>query len=407
MRSWWVVTAAAVATTALGAWFALVVPLGLPYDEPAHWGTVLAYASGHRLPVLGDPGVPYEAQMGPVYYTLAALLLSALGGTDQPHAPTILRLLGVCLLPVLVVLTYRIGRLMSASRPVAASAGAVIGTTPLLLMVGGSIQNDYLCFVLIAAALLVGMRLLAKADTSWIAHLGLGVLVGVGILTKVVALALLPALALAYLAHRAPPNRRLAWAISAAIGVIATSGWWFVRNMVVYGDPTGARAMSRLGIVFPPQQWTSIEDIVAWFGNIVSYIYVPVEYYRNVLRAPTPLRLTAIVLALLTVVVLVVRAVRCGSQAQTRLFGDPGRLYALATLVFAVVGWVVFSFTIFDGAPRLAFHAAPVAAVVFAAATRRRPFAYLAVATVLAFLAADVWLVTQAAQVSGLPPLFG
>lgn len=79
MRSWWGTTAAAVATTALGLWFALRVPLGLPYDEPAHWGTVLAYASGHRLPVLGDPGVPYEAQMGPVYYTLAAVLLGVTG----------------------------------------------------------------------------------------------------------------------------------------------------------------------------------------------------------------------------------------------------------------------------------------------------------------------------------------
>ena len=105
---------AAVATTGLGLWFALRVPLGLPYDEPAHWGTVLAYASGHGLPLLGDPGVPYEAQMGPVYYTLAAVLLGVTGGADQPGAPTILRVAGVALMPVLVLLTYRIGRLTAA-----------------------------------------------------------------------------------------------------------------------------------------------------------------------------------------------------------------------------------------------------------------------------------------------------
>ena len=103
--------------------------------------------------------------------------------------------------------------------------------------------------------------------------------------------------------------------------------------------------------------------------------------------------------------VLVVQAVRTLRQqpAAGSWLGDPARAYALATLVFAVVGWVVFSVAVFNGAPRLAFHAAPVAAVVFAAATQRRPYALLAVATVAAFLVADVWLVTQAAQATGFP----
>ena len=63
----------------IGVWLAARVPPGLPYDEPAHWSTVLYYAREHRLPVLGDPGVAYEAQMGPVYYALAGLLVDAGG----------------------------------------------------------------------------------------------------------------------------------------------------------------------------------------------------------------------------------------------------------------------------------------------------------------------------------------
>jgi D-alanyl-D-alanine carboxypeptidase (penicillin-binding protein 5/6) len=401
------VAAAAAVATGLGTWFALAVPLGLPYDEPAHWGTVLAYASQHRMPVLGDPGVPYEAQMGPIYYTLAALLLGALGGAEQPHAAIVLRLAGVVLLPVLVVLTYRIGRLMSASPAVSAGASTVLAVTPLLLMVGASIQNDFLCFVFIAVALIAGMRLLRRPNGSWLGHLGLGVLVGLAILTKVVALALVPALVLGYLAHRAPWPRRLGWMVAAGVGVLVTSGWWFVRNLVLYGDLTSASAMARLGITFPRQQWSSLGDAVAWFGNIVSYVYVPVEYYRNVLRSPTPLRVTALVLAGVTVLALVWQAVRDRSGARSWLTSEPGRVYAIATLVFAVLGWVVFSFTIFNGAPRLAFHAAPVAAVVFVAATWRRPFGWLVAVTALAFVVADVWLVTEATQVRDLPVLFG
>jgi 4-amino-4-deoxy-L-arabinose transferase-like glycosyltransferase len=403
----WVVAAAAAVATGLGLWFALAVPLGLPYDEPAHWGTVIAYASEHRMPVLGEPGVPYEAQMGPMYYTLAALLLNALGGVDQAHAATLLRLAGVVLLPLLVLLTYRIGRQLSASPAVSAGASTVLAVTPLLLMVGGSIQNDVLCFVLIAVALMAGMRLLSRPDGRWPWHLGLGVLIGLAILTKVVALALVPALVFGYLVHGAPWSRRMGWMVASGIGVLATSGWWFVRNLVLYGDLTASSAMARLGITFARQQWSTVGDAVAWLGNVVSYIYIPVEYYRNVLRSATPLRLTALVLASVTVVVLIWQAVRQRSQARSWLTGEPGRAYAIGTLFFAVVGCVIFSFTIFNGAPRLAFHAAPVAAVVFMAATWRRPFGWLAAATVVAFVVADIWLVTQAAQVSDLPVLFG
>ena len=401
------VVVAALGGTALGVWFALVVPLGLPYDEPAHWGTVLAYASEHRMPVLGDPGVPYEAQMGPVYYTLAAWLLSASGGTGQAHAAVILRLVGVALIPLLVVLTYRIGRRMSASPRVSATASAVVATTPLLLMIGGSIQNDYLCFVLIAVSLLAGMRLLQKPDSSWPAHLGLGVLVGLAILTKVVALALVPALVLGYLTHRASGRRRLSWLTAAGIGVVATSGWWFIRNLVIYGDLTGSRGMERLGIVFPPLRWTGTADAAAWFGNIVSYVYIPVEYYRNVLCSPAPFRAAAVVLAVATVAALVVSAAWARSTLPAWREVDPALSYAVSALVLTIMGWVGFSVLLFAPPPRLAFHAAPVMAVLFAAAIRRQPWPWLAGATVACFLAADVWLVTSARSVSGLPFLFG
>lgn len=308
-------------------------------------------------------------------------------------------------MPVLVLLTYRIGRLMAAPAGVATAAAVVIATTPLLLAVGGSIQNDYLCFVLIAACLVIGMRLLRRPDASLAVHLALGVVAGLAILTKVVALALIPALVLGYLLHRASLRTRLGWALAAGLGVVATSGWWFVRNVLAYGDLTGVNGMARMGIVFPPLRWTGPSDITAWFGNIVSYVYIPVEYYRNVLRSPAPLRVAAVVLAALTVLVLVVQAVHVARQrpGARSWLSDPARAFALATLVFAVLGWVAFSVGFFNGAPRLAFHAAPVAAVVFAAATQRRPYVLLAVATVAAFLVADVWLVTQAAQATGFP----
>ena len=75
-----------VVAAGLGVLFALRVPLGLPYDEPAHWETVLFYATEHRLPVLGERGAPYEAQLGPVYYALAAIVVNLTPSDDQTHA---------------------------------------------------------------------------------------------------------------------------------------------------------------------------------------------------------------------------------------------------------------------------------------------------------------------------------
>ena len=92
MRMPWWTAANAVTATALGVVFALRVPLGLPYDEPAHWENVLFYATEHRLPVLGEPGASYEAQMGPVYYVLAAVVVNLTPSLDRSMQATMLRL---------------------------------------------------------------------------------------------------------------------------------------------------------------------------------------------------------------------------------------------------------------------------------------------------------------------------
>lgn len=402
MRSGWWTASSAVVATGVGLLFALRVPLGLPYDEPAHWGTVLFYATNHRMPELGEPGAPYEAQMGPIYYVLAAVVVDLVPAADPVRQAMVLRVVGVALMPVLVVLTYRLGRRLSTRPAVGVVAAALVATMPLLGAIGGSIQNDYLTFVIVAIALLVGVGILRNATSSWSSHLAFGALIGLAILTKINAIALVPAALLGYLATAAPKRTRLTWFVSAATGLVVTGGWWFVRNLVVYGDLTGAQGMARMGVAFPPLRWSGPGDVVAWFGNLVSYVYIPVEYYRNLLRAPVALRITAIGLGVVTLVVWVAY-LRSRWRILTRLRRDPGLVFALGFLIFAVLGWVFFSVAIFNTAPRLAFQGAPVAAVLFAVTATGRRRAVLAVATTVAFLAADVWLAVSASHVTGLP----
>src|SRR5580704_6713329 len=84
-------------TLLVGAVYVWVVSPGLPYDEPSHWSTVLFYADHWSLPVLGHPGVTYEAQMGPVAYVVDAIVVRSARtvGLSVDTAFRLVRLLGV------------------------------------------------------------------------------------------------------------------------------------------------------------------------------------------------------------------------------------------------------------------------------------------------------------------------
>ena len=56
-----------VASLLLGLVYVFAVRPGTPGDEPSHFDTIQFYARHARLPVLGQPGVSYEGQMGPLY----------------------------------------------------------------------------------------------------------------------------------------------------------------------------------------------------------------------------------------------------------------------------------------------------------------------------------------------------
>ena len=247
----------ALAAAGIGVLFAIQVPLGLPYDEPSHWATVLFYATSGRMPELGEPGATYEAQMGPVYYVLASVVVRLTPSSDPVVQAQVLRLIGVALMPVLVLMTARIARQLNPRPVVAVVAAALVATVPLLGAVGGSIQNDYLTFVLVAAALLSGIRLLRNQAASWGGHLAFGALIGLAVLTKVNAVALVPAALLGYLVSAVSCRVRLIWLTSAGVGLVVTCGWWFARNLLVYGDLTGARGLARIGVDFPPSALVS------------------------------------------------------------------------------------------------------------------------------------------------------
>jgi len=144
----------------------------------------------------------------------------------------------------------------------------VAGFTPMFSFISGAVNNDNLAALLCTGILLALMRLavqeLPQADLGialwlWLQSLGLGLLLGLAALTKESGLGLLPlaGLALSLRAYRwwwADASRGrlqvfvqhvflLAGHTLLVFGAaLAVAGWWYMRNLRLYGDWLGWNA---------------------------------------------------------------------------------------------------------------------------------------------------------------------
>jgi len=173
----------------------------------------------------------------------------------------------------IVWLTYCVGREVfvgSPDRPALALSGAaLVAFNPQFLYLSGAVNNDIPAALCGAAVLLVCIRLVrdgpgARTDVT------LGVLFGVGLLTKFNLLALLALIELAYLVAVWPARDWRAFLRSTLVVVglaVLVSGWWFWRNQVLYGEPTGLQRVTELwGMRTPAETWAilRLEFPMAW-----------------------------------------------------------------------------------------------------------------------------------------------
>jgi len=273
------------ATSLAAAYVAVVVPPGLPYDEPAHWANVLFIVQEHRLPVLGEPGVHYEGQQTPLYYVLATLL----SGSGDDSGFYSVRMLGVVGHVILTWLTAQLLRSTAPSAPAVAWLGAAfIGLNPMLLVMGASVQNDTWALVFAFGAL----ALASSQDTTrpLLQSSLVGLLGGLAVLTKLTMAPVVIALVICYAARR-----DLLRAAMVAVTAGATMTWWVLRNMLLYGDLTGQSAVARTGAIF--ENVTISGLYVA--QTVLTYLTLPTEYLRNTISAPAWVDLVAIGLGII------------------------------------------------------------------------------------------------------------
>lgn len=285
--------ALAIVSLLLSVVYGVVTPLWEGSDEPIHFDFVKHVADQRRLPSLHDEGaVLGQTLQPPLYYVIGATVILGIDTSDidsvremnpyfiglrigeEPNyaihsagegfpwqgtalAVHLVRALSALWSALTVLATYQIGRQLWPQAPGPALGGAaIVALTPGFIRINSYVTNDSLSVALIAWTIWATLRVVKEEVT--ITHTLLaGALLGLSLLTKQTALFVLPILALA-LAKAAYERRswRPVWTGLVGIGlpVLLLTGWWYVRNVRLYGDPWGSSIYFRHAAFegFPP-----------------------------------------------------------------------------------------------------------------------------------------------------------
>lgn len=318
----------------LGVVYALATPPLEASDEYKHYPVVQFIQNTHTLPIL-DPANPgrwlQEGAQPPLYYVLMAALTSGLDTRDLPdihqlnhhafigdpnqihnknlilHEPAreqfpgqgsiraiyIIRLLSLGLgVGTLWFVAHLGARLFNPT--IGLLAAMLTAFNPMFLFVSAAVNNDSLAILLAAWGLYWLLDLYtAPPDprrAAW-RYIRLGVVLGLGILTKLSLGALLglTGVALAWQAWRLRrPSVWLGGGLLVALTAGLVAGGWFWRNWVVYGDVTGLSVFLQVqGRRAAPLTWSGW---LAEFGTFYrSYwglfggvnISAPETFYRG------------------------------------------------------------------------------------------------------------------------------
>lgn len=311
----------------VGLFYIRATPIFEASDEGAHYGVIQWLVRGNGLPVqnMANPKQPtpyhQEGSQPPLYYLLSAALTLWMPTSDyvlvaQPNprsqvgyvgarhnvnlyrpqppnasgetarAVTVIRLLSLALSCLTLWLAFQLAQRVFQNSTYSLLAVVLIAFNPMVLFINSAINNDNLVMVVSTATLLSVANL---ASTS--APMGkwklasLGLLLGLAALTKISGLVLWPLVALGLFYHEI--KRRgielsfQNWKVIAAhlfsplisfiivYGVaVVVCGWWYLRNIVLYGELLGLNTMVA---VAGPRSISLLDLLPEWYGFYMSF----------------------------------------------------------------------------------------------------------------------------------------
>jgi 4-amino-4-deoxy-L-arabinose transferase-like glycosyltransferase len=260
--------------------YSVVNPLFESPDELNHYDFVRYLIDHHELPVqtLGKQTEYFEP---PLYYSISSLVIGAVPAEsytpqlnpffgyeayrfgvdnkalyihsaqeDFPYHGTALAahlLRGFSILMGVVSLIIAFRALCEVfNRPAIALGGvALIAFNPQFVLVSSSISNDNLIILLSMLMIWLAIRI-ARFGMTMRRTLIMAVLAAAAVLTKLSAAVMILVLLAGMLIARTPWRKWLSTlAIVGATGLIL-AGWWFLRNLWLYGEPTGIRMWQQI-----------------------------------------------------------------------------------------------------------------------------------------------------------------
>lgn len=274
----------------LATGYSVVIPPGEGVDETAHLAYAVYIKDKRSLPT--QPQTPEEgvevwmAHHPPLYYVLGALTISWVDTTDfadvfrfNPHFvwrenvadngwnvmlhfgqdsfPWRGAVLGLHALRFLtagfgvlaVYCIYQAGRLLFPNQFWAPlGAAAAVGLNPSFVFMASTVHHDTLQVAIFALTTWWALRFVRDEERWYDTWVG-GCLLGASMLVKLSGLSLVPVVALALIlrTRRSRDWRRVAGQAVRIYGTAAlVCGWWFVRNLALYGDPLGWQMFMRL-----------------------------------------------------------------------------------------------------------------------------------------------------------------
>lgn len=268
---------------AFGLFYSITTPIFEAPDEVWHYAYVREIATRRGFPiVIPHTGQPWEQEgsQPPLYYTLGAAMIAWINPDDLENLPTrnpfarigepaagshdnrnafihtagedfpyrgtalavhILRLFSIALGAATVALTYALAReVFPGNAIIGYAAAGFVAFLPQFLFIGSAINNDNLATMLAAATLWQLARAMRRGLDDARAAI-LGALVGGALLAKFSTATLAPLTLLVIFALAAPKRDwRGAFRLSTIFAAIAAliAGWWYLRNWMLYGDPT-------------------------------------------------------------------------------------------------------------------------------------------------------------------------
>ncbi|GAB1422369.1 hypothetical protein MASR2M15_25990 [Anaerolineales bacterium] len=275
------------ATLGLALLYMLATPIHEATDELWHLGMVERLADTGGLLPLQDPDLDtlwaQEGSQPPLYYALSAQLLrffhdrdSAAYRVANPHvlagvpgaygnknlvmhdlpasvsasysqAVLLIRLFSIACGLVTIWAVYAITLTLSPRRPnLARFAAGLSAFNPMWLFISASVNNDNLVFMLNSLCLLLLLKMIKKGF-DWKYSLGIALLLTLASLSKISGLVLVPIVIIAafYILWRDRQWRGFLYlGIAMAVLWFSGAGWWYLRNLLLYGELFGTGTMA-------------------------------------------------------------------------------------------------------------------------------------------------------------------